>query len=60
MEYLALKLNTNLGMGVVLAQGFFSAIAHSAQTAEISKEMKCPKLIFPTNYSPEILTTVFY
>lgn len=60
MENLALKLNTDLGMGVPLAQGFFSDIAHSIQTAEVCKEMECPKLIFPTDYSPAILTTVFY
>lgn len=49
MENLALKLNTNLGMDVALAQGFFSDIAHSIQAAEVCKEMECPKLIFPTN-----------
>lgn len=58
MENLALKLNTNLGMGVALAQGFFSDTGHIIYIAEVCKEMECPKLIFPTNYSPEILTTV--
>lgn len=53
-------LEINLGMGVALAQSFFSDIAHSVQTAEVCKEMECPKLIFPTNYSLEILTTLFY
>lgn len=60
MENSALKLNINLGMGAALAQGFFSDIAHSIQAAEFCKEMECPKLIFPTNYLPEIPKTVFY
>lgn len=60
MENLALKLNTNLEMGVTFAQGFFSDIAHSIQAAEVCKDTECPKLIFPTNYLPGILTTVFY